>query len=271
LWFATSSATIVRMELDIRGLRLRVEQHGHGDLPVVLVHGFQNDAGTWAPAIARLDPGRVTATAFDLAGCGASEPPASSARCAIDEYAADLVAVCGALDLDRPVAIGHSLGAGTAITAALDHPGRFRALVLVAPTSTTGLDFLPPDRIDALAHPTRADQHALARAAFRRPPSDDDLAALLATVDLATPEHIEGAAVAMRDFVVADRLAELDLPVLLVCGDRDRHVPLANHLATWRAIRRCGLQVYFDVGHVPFAEVPDRFAEDLRRFLDSLG
>ena len=75
----------------------------------------------------------------------------------------------------------------------------------------------------------------------------------------------------MRDFVVADRLAELDLPTLLLCGDRDRHVPLANHLATWRAIRRCGLQVYFDVGHVPFAEVPDRFAEDLGRFLDAVG
>jgi hypothetical protein len=52
--------------------------------------------------------------------------------------------------------------------------------------------------------------------------------------------------------------------------DRDDHVPVRNHLATWRALRRSGLQVYFDVGHVSFQEVPDRFTEDLLRFVATL-
>jgi sigma-B regulation protein RsbQ len=47
-------------------------------------------------------------------------------------------------------------------------------------------------------------------------------------------------------------------------------VPVRNHLATWCALRRSGLQVYFDVGHVPFQEVPDRFTEDLLRFVATL-
>jgi pimeloyl-ACP methyl ester carboxylesterase len=89
-------------------------------------------------------------------------------------------------------------------------------------------------------------------------------------IERATQEHIEGAALAMRDFSVQAQLGRLDLPVLLVCGDRDRHVPLRNHLATHQAIPKCGLQVYAGVGHVPFAEVPDRFAEDVRGFLERI-
>ena len=75
----------------------------------------------------------------------------------------------------------------------------------------------------------------------------------------------------MRDFVRQDQLDRLRLPCLLVCGDRDRHVPLRNLLATQQAIPRCGLQVYHDVGHVPFVEVPDRFATDVGHFLGALG
>jgi sigma-B regulation protein RsbQ len=44
-------------------------------------------------------------------------------------------------------------------------------------------------------------------------------------------------------------------------------VPLRYHLATQQAIPRCGLQVYFDVGHVPFAETPEACAADVGRFL----
>ena len=71
----------------------------------------------------------------------------------------------------------------------------------------------------------------------------------------------------MRDFDRQDDLHRLAVRTLLVCGDRDQHVPLRNHLATQQGIPRCGLQVYFDVGHVPFVEVPDRFATDVERFL----
>jgi sigma-B regulation protein RsbQ len=145
-----------------------------------------------------------------------------------------------------------------------------RALVLVAPVSTSALDFVAPERFDALCHPTRDEQVALARAAFRHPPGAAELDALLAVIARATPEHIEGAARSMCDFTIAPELAALETRVLLLAGDRDSHVPLRNHLATWRAIRRCGLQVYFDVGHVPFQETPERFAEDVATFLSGL-
>lgn len=108
---------------------------------------------------------------------------------------------------------------------------------------------------------------ALALAAFRRPLPAGVLDDVLATVRSASAAHVEGAARSMRDFRVEDALGGLAVPALLVAGDRDRHVPLRNHLATAQAIPRCGLQVFHDVGHVPFVEVPDACAEVLARFL----
>ena len=235
---------------------------------VIVVHGFQNDHSAWDPFVERLDLEQTRVTALDLVGCGSSSGATSWTRCTINEYAHDVIAVCDALDLTAPVAIGHSLGGAIVLDAALTHPNRFRGAVLVAPASTSGLDFLPDEAaFEALAHPTPDQQRALARAAFRSPPADDDFAALMDVIARATPQHIEGAARAMRDFTRQADLPRLAIPTLLVCGDRDRHVPLANHLATQQGIPRCGLQVYFDVGHVPFAEVPDRFAADVTRFL----
>lgn len=238
----------------------------------MFVHGFQNDHTAWHPLVERLDENCYRFSSFDLLGCGASGNADTWQRCTIEEYGADLVALCERLALDRPVVFGHSLGGAIALSAALAQPGRFGGLVLVAPASTTGFDFLPDEAsFDALAYPSRQQQHDLARTAFRRPPSEDYLRELMMVIDSASSEHIEGAARSMRTFTHQPDLAALDVPSLLVCGDRDRHVPLRNHLATQRALPRCGLQVYYDIGHVPFVEIPDSCAVDIERFLATIG
>lgn len=250
---------------------MAVWQSGAGDQNLVFVHGFQNDHTAWRPLIDRLDATRYRSTSFDLVGCGVSGGADTWERCTIDQYAADLQALCDALDLHRPVAVGHSLGAATVLAAALANPGRFAGLVLIAPASTTGLDFVPDDDFEVLAHPTREQQEALARAAFRHPPPDEEFQQLTEVIAHASPQHVEGAARAMRSFTCQQDLGAIQVASLLVCGDRDRHVPLRNHLSTHRAIPRCGLQVYFDIGHVPFVETPDHCAADVDRFLATIG
>ena len=197
----------------VRGVEVAVRQVGRG-IDIVLLHGFQNDHTAWDPYIERIDLDSYRVTALDLVGCGASASVADWQRCTIAEYAEDVVAVCAALELAAPVLIGHSLGGATALEAALTHEDRLRALVLVAPVSTTGFDFLPDAAaFESLAHPTRDQQIQLARAAFRRPPSEDEFDALITVIERATPEHIEGAARSMRDFLPTQRPQPPPAPV----------------------------------------------------------
>ena len=125
---------------EIRGAQIAVWQSGTGAQDLVFVHGFQNDHTSWRPLIDRLDATRYRSTSFDLVGCGLSSEADTWERCTIDQYATDLLALCDTLELHRPVAVGHSLGAATVMAAALASPGRFAGLVLIAPASTTGLE-----------------------------------------------------------------------------------------------------------------------------------
>jgi sigma-B regulation protein RsbQ len=238
----------------------------------VFVHGFQNDRRAWDPIVAAVDQADRILLTVDLPGCGRSEAPARWERSTIQELALDLVALLQALSIADPVIVGHSLGAAIALQVALDEPDLPAGLVLFAPASTRGIDFAPREVTDALAHPTVDEQRTLLRAAFHRMPDAATMARLEETILTASPVHIEGAARSMRDFDVEGRLAEITVPCLVIAGDRDRHVPLRNHLATWAGIRRAGLHIEHGVGHVPLyvatvssAALHDNFVDHVAR------
>lgn len=103
-----------------------------GRVPVMLVHGGGTDnAGiSWVRLMEPLARNREV-WAIDLPGFGGSidVPPAGGPRA----LAAVVVDVLDALDIDKAVVFGVSMGGDVALNVALDHPTRVAALVLVAP------------------------------------------------------------------------------------------------------------------------------------------
>lgn len=250
----------------IGGLRVHYEQEGTGAVPLVFVHGTGNSIQTWWAVRERLDGHRYTATYLDLPGCGASEAPGSWESCTIGAYADVVADLCAQLGLDHPVLVGHSLGGAIGISLAMESPEFLRGLVLVAPASTEGLDYLPESSAQGLLAPTEDGLRSIAGLAFHRPVPPEHFEALVAAVASATPVHFEGVLVSCREFRVADRLGAIATPTLLVAGDRDRHVPLRYALRTASAIPHCGVHIFHNVGHAPFWEVPDDFVALLDEF-----
>jgi pimeloyl-ACP methyl ester carboxylesterase len=99
------------------------------DAPVVVAaHGITANGLSWGQVAQCLD-GRVTLVAPDLRGRAGSRDapgPYGMAR-----HADDLVAILDRLDADRAVLAGHSMGGFVAAVAAVRHPGRVSAVVLV--------------------------------------------------------------------------------------------------------------------------------------------
>ncbi len=99
------------------------------DAPLVLaLHGITSSSRAWL-ATARALGDRAALLAVDLRGRARSNslpPPFGLAA-----HVRDLLAVLDHFGLDRPIVVGHSLGAYVAARMALEHPDRVSGLVLV--------------------------------------------------------------------------------------------------------------------------------------------
>ena len=96
---------------------------------VLLVHGLASNARLWDDVAAGLADLGHRVVAYDQRGHGQSERAADGFPW--DGVVADLADVVGALDLDRPVAVGQSWGGNVVLQAAADVPEVLRGVMTV--------------------------------------------------------------------------------------------------------------------------------------------
>lgn len=112
------------------GLRIHYYRSGGSGRPIVLAHGITDSGECWPRVAAALAPEYDLIT-YDARGHGRSETPREPFMGT--DQAADLAGLVEALQLDRPVAIGHSMGANSVSLAAYLYPDLFAAVVLEDP------------------------------------------------------------------------------------------------------------------------------------------
>ena len=111
-------------------VRLYYEQSGDGDAQLVFVHGWCCDHSFWAPQLAHFSKS-CRVTTFDLRGCGESSQPKGGYD--IPSLASDVAWLCEALEIERPVVVGHSLGGMIGVELAAHRPSLPRAVIGVDP------------------------------------------------------------------------------------------------------------------------------------------
>jgi len=119
-------------EIDIqtRILRIAAKQWGSVDgLPAIGLHGWLDNANTY-DRLAPLLPSLHLA-AIDLPGHGRSEHRPPGVRYHFDDYVDDVLAVADALEWERFVLMGHSMGGGVATLFAAIFPERVSRLILI--------------------------------------------------------------------------------------------------------------------------------------------
>jgi pimeloyl-ACP methyl ester carboxylesterase len=116
--------------VELSRIRLHIrEWHGPpGASAVVLVHGLSSNARIWdaiAPELAT----RFRVVALDQRGHGLSDKPEDGYG--FDEVMEDLHALVEALEIRRPLLVGHSWGGNVVVQYAATHPDGVAGLVLV--------------------------------------------------------------------------------------------------------------------------------------------
>lgn len=250
--------------------------------PLVFVHGLGGSWRNWLeniPHFARTH--RVIAP--DLPGFGLSAAPPEPVSMA--GYGDFLVRFVDALDLPpETVLIGHSMGGFISTEAVIEAPHRFARLVLV---SAAGISFatMRDSRkavIGALVRlmlpiANRRMERNLGRKRLRTA----SFAGVIAHPDLIrrellwelgeyavnSPSLIE-AAYALAGYDTRERLAEIEVPTLVVWGEQDRLVPPDAAYEYHRRIPGSKLTMIHDCGHMVELERPVRFNFEVGEFIE---
>ncbi|WP_424004628.1 alpha/beta fold hydrolase [Haloarcula salina] len=240
---------------------------GDADGPVVLyVHGSGATHRVWVRQYAPSGPPHP-AVALDLSGHGDSDDVDADAGAeTLEAYARDVVAV--AKQARAEVLVGNSLGGAVAQWVALETDWTPAAMVLtgtgpqlpvfdglrewLADDFERAVDFLHGR--DRLFHD--ADEPTVNR-------SREQMAAV-------------GQAVTRRDFLtchafdVRERLAEIDVPVLALCGEHDKLTPREYHETLAREIPAGEVAFVPDAAHLAMIERSDQFNDAVSAFLDDV-
>lgn len=224
-------------------------------------------------------------------GHGRSGAPVDTARIDIPAHAADLASVREARGTPPSIIIGHSMGTQVALEHWRRHPENVKGLVLVCGSfgkitqSFRGvpiLDMVLPKLMDIVDK-----QHDVVRAIWSRIPPDVALKAALLSRDV-DPSNVRREDMlpylkhmthvdfpmflrmlrAAGEHSAEDWLGEIDVPVLIVAGERDTFTPAS--LSEEMAARIPGAELLMVEGgsHVAPIEQPELVAERVRAFVE---
>lgn len=114
-------------KLFVGGTSIHFTMAGSGS-PIVLVHGWMGSSHHWRKLMPLLAADH-TVVALDVRGYGESDKPYSGydGRTIV----ADLLGLIGQLGLQRPIVVGHDMGALPALLLAAEHPETVSGLVYV--------------------------------------------------------------------------------------------------------------------------------------------
>lgn len=228
---------------------------GKGD-PVVVLHHSTGNPG-WIPFYDELAK-RFSVTVPDLPGYGQSPSPLWAREPA--DLAVLVSRVIDRLDLEEVALVGLGLGGFVAAELAVRNPSRLASLVLV------GAAGLRPEQGEI------ADQMLIGHRAYLRQSFRDDAAHDAAfgeepageLQELWDHSRVMTARICWKPYMwsptLPPLLQDLEVPTLLVWGERDRIVPRVCGEQYQRLLPNAALEVVPEGGHLIEFEEPERVA-----------
>ena len=234
--------------------------------PILFLHGVGSDKSVWQPQLDHYR-GVRPAIAIDYPGYGESDLVRAATR---DDYARAAFAVLDALGHDQAHICGLSLGGVVAIAMHALAPDRCLSLLLADTFAVHPDGRAIYERSLAGSKDMRALAEARVDVLLRQPADPALRSAVVDTMAAIDPAAYGIGAEAVWLAEQPDRVAAIDVPVLVLCGAHDVVTPpsLSEDLA--RAIPGSQFALVDGAGHLPNIEQPERFNAAVDRFLSAV-
>ena len=266
--------------MEVDGVRLHYQEAGDPEgPPMILIHGFAASNLVWSKVFLEFAAAGYRVIAPDLPGYGYSGKP-RHLDYTIASQAEMIVSFLKRLEIDRAVFLGSSYGAAVAATIALNHAGLVEKLILVGavnnnkPTRYLLMRLFGSPIIGDILSPLLVGSRRLLRLRMKRVYDRHSWVLDERRVDARhLPLRTRGAhraiirTVRRWDAECVSRDAHLlTQPTLLLWGDTDREVPVADGERLHEAIAGSRLIVFRECGHLPHEEYPQAFVRVVLEF-----
>src|SRR6204780_2093550 len=268
------------MHLDLLGPphRIYLEQAGEGT-PLLCLHTAGSDGRQYR---ALMNDARITSRhrviVFDMPWHGKSSPPSGwhdeEYQLTSAQYTTMILKIMTALELDRPILIGCSIGGRIALHLALEHPEAFRAIIGLQ----AGAHVDPYYDLNFLHRP---DVHggevsaAIVSGLVGPDAPDEERWETLWHYMQGGPGVFKGDLYFYKlDGDIRGRVAEIDTrrcPLFLLSGEYDYSCLPEESLAVAGSIKGCEVTIMKGLGHFPMSENPQEFLKYLLPVLEKIG
>ncbi len=226
---------------------------------LILIHGAGAMHLDWPAELRRLPEGNVIAP--DLPGHGKSE---GKGRQSVGAYASDMIAFMDALDIDKAIIAGHSMGGAIAQMMGLNYANRVQGLILVCTGAYLNVN---PAILDGLQNTPEETAKMIIKWAWAKD-APEQMKRLSLKRLLETPAEVTlGDYKACSQFDLRKDLARIQAPTLVIGGEADKMTPitLSEELAT--NIPNAKLERVPHGGHMLMLEQPKAVADVVQNWL----
>jgi len=186
----------------------------------------------------------------------------------IDEYVEYVKKFCDERGLKNVVMVGHSMGGAIVQKFALDHPEYLKAIVLVC----TGAKLrVTPLIFEAIKKNYAQAVELITKLAFSNKATSEIKEKAAEEMRNISPEVTYGDFEACDKFNIMDRLKEIKVPTLIICGLEDQLTPVKYSEYLKNNIPNSKLEIIADAGHMVMLEKPKKFNEILEKFIKELS
>jgi pimeloyl-ACP methyl ester carboxylesterase len=230
---------------------------------LVFIHGSGGDHTNWIRQYTSMK-NTFNIAALDLPGHGRSEGPGERNVAAYVEWVKKMI---DGLGISNPILIGHSLGAAIALSFVIRYD---RSATAVVPVSGGARMPVNPMILEGLKQDPAAVVGMAAKfsvAKQNREKFSELIAESLSRID---PEILHGDFSACNDLDIAEAIAGIRVPALVVCGAEDKMTPPSLSQFIGDRIPGARIALIEGAGHFVMMENPETFNATLTDFVNSL-
>ncbi|MBK6998149.1 MAG: alpha/beta fold hydrolase [Lewinellaceae bacterium] len=261
------------LKLIVNGLTVSYNDEGPINAPaIIFIHGFPFNKSMWNHQLEALQE-QYRVIAYDVRGHGNSE--AGDENFSIDLFSHDLLFLIDALDIEKPILCGLSMGGYIALNAIGKFPEHFSGLVLsdtqcIADTPETrekrmkAIESINTNGVEKYAEESIKNLFAVQSFSSKK----EEISAIRKMIVETSIQSLSYTLFALSERKgTCSKLQDIKAPVLIMVGKEDKITPPAAAKMMHEKIQGSLLKIMEHSGHLSNLENPSEFNHQLLRFM----